>query len=157
MDFNTIIEALENGELTLSSEELTNIIVQATTKDEHINCDTLKDVISSLQSVKKTAMEDFKEMKKEIENANKADLAKIGKAYWDSLPLGAEIKWQSTGKICEGTKGENKKGSKTAHCILNEIPADSKAKEPKPDRYVKYEKIIVPSDFIMETSDEEVA
>ena len=57
MDFETIYEAITNGELILSASDITNLAVAATTKDDIINCDTLQEVITGLQSVKKTAKE----------------------------------------------------------------------------------------------------
>lgn len=146
MEILDISNAIENGEITLSPNDVAELATLAATKNEHIDCDFLRDVIMAVQAVKKTAKLDFEEAKKEIQKANKEALAEKGKAYWETLKVGDTISWQSTGKILTGVVGENKKGSKTAHCLLNEIPADSKAKNPKLDRYVKYEKLIVPKD-----------
>ena len=157
MDFETILEALSNGELTLSAEELTNIVVQASTKDEHINCDTLREVISGINSVKKTAKDDFEQVKKDLVKADKAVLAARAQEYLATLKVGDPISWIANDEVQNGTVGEQKKGAKTAHLILNEIPANSKAKEPKADRYVKYEKIQVPAEFVSTKVETEVA
>ena len=55
MDFESIYEAFENGELEMSTAELTNVVVAATTKKDVIDCDMLQEIITALQSVKKTA------------------------------------------------------------------------------------------------------
>ena len=145
MDFETIAESIENGEVNLTSIELTNIVVMAVTKNDHINCDMLKDVITALQGVKKTALEDFKEMKKEIENANKEIAATRARQWFDTLEVGTEISWIANGVVVYGTKGEQKSGLKRAHAILNETEVGK-----KPDRYVSFEKLQVPEDFIVE-------
>ena len=157
MDFNEIIETVEAGELTLSSEELVNLVILSVTKDEHINCDTLQEVISGLQATKKTAKADFEAVKKELAAADKAVLAERAKAYLKTLNVGDPISWIANNEVQYGTVGEQKKGAATAHLILNEIPANSKAKDPKPDRHVKWEKIQVPEDFDMEVGNESVA
>lgn len=144
MDFETIYEALSNGELKLSSAEITNMVVAATTKDDIIDCDVLQEVITGLQGVKKTAKEEFKAMKKELDNSEKEKLAERAKAYFATLTVGSPISWiKSDGTIMTGTVGEQKKGAKTAHVILSEVPEDSK----RPDRYAKFHSIIVPEDF----------
>ena len=147
MNYLEIYNALENRELELTPNNVAELATLAATNNEHIDCDFLRDVIMAVQAVKKTDKLDFEEAKKEIQKANKEILAEKGKAYWKTLKIGDTISWQSTGKILTGTVGENKNSSKTAHCLLNEIPVDSKAKNPKLDRYVKYEKIIIPEDF----------
>lgn len=152
MDFMSIAEAIENGEMVLTATELINLSVMAVTKDEHINCDALAEVIKGLQGVKKTAMEDFKSMQKELENENKEVLAQRGKAWFATLKVGDPITWHDTKSmtVIEGTVGETKKGAVRAHCILNEIPAGSKAQNPRADRYVPYNQLFVPADFVVE-------
>ena len=157
MDFNTIAEALNNGELTLSKDEIVMITIAAATKDEHIDCNLLRDVMSDLQKVKKTAMEDFKEVEKEMQKAAKADLGKIGQAYLATLNVGDTIEWISNGQPQHGTVGEQKQGSKRAHLILDEIPETSTAKTPKADRYVPFDKIKIPEGFEMPAAQEDVA
>lgn len=148
MDFEEIYEAIANGELVLSASDITNLAVAATTKDDIINCDTLQEVITGLQGVKKTAKEEFAAMKKEIDNASKAELAARAMAYVASLKPGSPISWvKADGTVMTGTLGEQKKGAKTAHVILDEIPANTSAKNPKPDRYAKFHSIVVPEDF----------
>ena len=147
MDFTSIYNAIENGETILTPNDVAVLATLAATKNEHIDCDFLRDVIMAVQAVKKTAKLDFEEAKKELQKANKEILAEKGRAYWSTLKVGDTISWQSTGKILTGVVGENKKNSKTAHCLLNEIPSNSKAQNPKFDRYVKYEKLIIPEDF----------
>lgn len=158
MDFETIYEAITNGELELTSADLTNIVVAATTKDDVINCDNLQEVITALQGVKKTAKEEFAAMKKELDTEAKEKLAARARAYIATLPVGSPISWvKADGQMVTGTLGEQKKGAKTAHVILDEIPANSTAKSPKPDRYAKFHSIVVPEDFVMPEGAEEVA
>jgi hypothetical protein len=157
MDFETIAEALNNGELTLDKDQLVMITIAAATKDEHIDCNILRDVMSDLQKVKKTAMEDFKEVEKEAKKMAAASLGEIGKAYLATLNVGDPIEWISNGMPQTGTVGEQKEGAKRAHLLLNEIPANSTAKTPKPDRYVPFDKIKIPEGFEMSKPAEEVA
>ena len=158
MDFETIYEAITNGEITLSATDITNLVVAATTKDDVINCDTLQEVITGLQGVKKTAKEEFAAMKKEMDNASKAELAARAMAYVATLKPGSPISWvKADGSVMTGTLGEQKKGAKTAHVILDEIPANTSAKNPKPDRYAKFHSIVVPEDFEMPVKEEVVA
>lgn len=155
MDFEEIYEAIVNGELVLSASDITNLAVAATTKDDIINCDTLQEVITGLQGVKKTAKEEFAAMKKEIDNASKAELAARAMAYVASLKPGSPISWvKADGTVMTGTLGKQKKGTKTAHVILDEIPANTSAKNPKPDRYAKFHSIVVPEDFEMPVKEE---
>jgi hypothetical protein len=158
MELSSIFESIESGEFKPSTLDLINLVCASLTKDDVIDCDKMQEVITGLQGVKKTAKEEFKALKKELDSAAKADIAVRGKAYFESLPVGAPISWVMTsGKVMTGTVGVQKKGAKTAHVILNEIPADSTAKNPKPDRYAKFHSIIVPEDFVMETKSEQVA
>lgn len=158
MDFEEVYEAIAGGELNLSSMELTNLVVAATTKDDVINCDVLQEVITGLQGVKKTAKDEFKVMKKNLDDAEKKKLAERARAYVESLQVGSPISWVlSSGQIMTGTVGEQKKGAKTAHVILAELPANSTAKSPKLDRYAKFHSIVVPEDFQMPKKAEEVA
>ena len=155
MDFEEIYEAIANGELVLSASDITNLAVAVTTKDDVINCDTLQEIITGLQGVKKTAKEEFAAMKKEIDNASKAELAARAMAYVASLSVGSPISWvKADGTVMTGTLGEQKKGAKTAHVILDEIPANTSAKNPKPDRYAKFHSIVVPEDFEMPAKEE---
>ena len=148
MNFDSICNEIMEGTLSLSATEIANIAVLAVTKNDVINCDALQEIITGLQGVKKTAREEFKEMKKEIDNEQKEILAARARAYVETLNVGDRISWRKAdGKIATGTLGVQKPGSKTAHVILDEIPADSTAKNPKPDRYAKFHAIIVPDEF----------
>ena len=118
----------------------------------------MQEVITGLQSVKKTAKEEFAAMKKEMDNASKAELAARAMAYVATLKPGTPISWvKSDGTVMTGTLGVQKKGTKTVHVILDEIPANTSAKNPKPDRYAKFHSIVVPEDFEMPVKEEVVA
>ena len=154
MTFDEICNEIMEGTLTLSATEVANIAVLATTKDDIINCDVLQEIITGLQGVKKTAREEYKEMKKELDNEQKEILAARARAYVASLNVGDRISWKKAdGKIATGTLGVQKPGSKTAHVLLDEIPADSTAKNPKADRYAKFHTIIVPDEFEVKVED----
>ena len=154
MTFDEICNEIMEGTLTLSATEVANIAVLATTKDDVINCDVLQEIITGLQGVKKTAREEYKEMKKELDNEQKEILATRARAYVASLNVGDRISWKKAdGKIATGTLGVQKPGSKTAHVLLDEIPADSTAKNPKADRYAKFHTIIVPDEFEVKVED----
>lgn len=154
MTFDSICNEIMEGTLVLSATEVANIAVLATTKDDIINCDVLQEIITGLQGVKKTAREEYKEMKKELDNEQKEILAARARAYVASLNVGDRISWKKAdGKIATGTLGIQKPGSKTAHVLLDEIPADSTAKNPKADRYAKFHTIIVPDEFEVKVED----
>ena len=99
----------------------------------------------SIFKKKKTAAEDFKEMKKEMENANKEIVAARARQWFDTLEVGTEISWIANGVVVYGTKGEQKPGLKRAHTILNEVEPGK-----KPDRHVPFDKLQVPEDFVVE-------
>ena len=146
MTFDEIAAALNEKELSFSADEIVMMAVAASTREEYIDCNFLKDVMSGLQKVKKTAMEDFKEVEKEMKKTESAKQADIGKAYLSTLKVGDPIQWMANGEVQEGTVGEPGKGDKTAHLILNYVADPSK----KPDRPVKFDKIVVPADFAYE-------
>lgn len=152
MDFMELVELVEAGEVTLTPTELTNLVVFASTKEEHINCDALAEVIKGLQGVKKTAAADFEAVKKELAKEDKEILNARGRAWFLTLKEGDPITWHDSKSltVIEGTVGVLGKDAKRAHVLLNEIPANSKAQNPKPDRYVPFEQLFVPADFVME-------
>ena len=145
MSIDEIYESITSGEITLDTLEITNLVVGAVTKEDVIDCDKLQEIITGLQGVKKTAKEEFKAFKEEINKVAKEELAIKGKAYFDTLKVGDPVSWIKTdGTVLRGTVGEQKKGNKTAHVILDDVPDNG-----KPDRHVKYHFIIVPEDFDM--------
>ena len=152
MDFMEIMDSLESGETVLTPTDLTNLVVMACTKNEHINCNSLAEIIKGLQGVKKSASADFDAAQKEIEKENKAEVAKRARAWFATLKEGEPITWHDSKSlnVIEGTVGKQKEGNIRAHVLLNEIPANSKAQNPKPDRYVPFENLFVPADFVME-------
>ena len=132
-----------------AQEIVTQVIAGLTAEDGTFNHAEFKEVMKALCDERHNRMADREKWEKENKTAQVADKAARGLAYLKTLNTGAAIQWESNGEIQNGTVGEQKKGAKTAHLVLNEIPANSKAKEPKADRYVKYEKIVVPADFVM--------
>lgn len=142
------IESLQNGETKLDNNQIVEIAMTALVENEHINCDRLSEVITSLRSVKKTAGEDWKLIKKEEREVSNNAKAERGKRYFESLKVGDPVSWVlSSGDRYDGTVGEPLKDTKTAHVILKELPAYSKAAVPKLDRHVKYHQIEVPEDW----------
>ena len=151
MDKTSIVSAIENGELTLSVEDIVEVVTSASMNGENINCDILKAVVAGVQAVKKTAMENFKIAQKEQAKADKEVLADRARAYWATLSIGDPVAYKKVdGTILEGTVGEVKEGSKNAHVILNEVPAG--AKSDNLNRYPAYNTICVPEDFVAVTA-----
>ena len=93
MTFDEIAAALNEKELSFSADEIVMMAVAASTREEYIDCNFLRDIMSGLQKVKKTAMEDFKEIEKEMKKSESAKQADIGKAYLSTLKVGDPIQW----------------------------------------------------------------
>ena len=118
--------------------ELNTIIAAANEMD----LDTLKATIAALRDVKKAKAEEGKAISKAEKEAAKAELAEKGKAYWATLSIGDPVAYKKVdGTILEGTVGEVKEGAKSAHVILNEVPAG--AKSDKRDRYPAYSALVM--------------
>ena len=140
-----------------AQEIVAQVIAGLTAEDGTFNHAEFKEVMKQLGVERSNRMEDREIWEKTQKKTLKQQTADRGLAYLQTLEVGTPIQWMSNGEVQNGTVGEQKKGSKTAHLILNEIPANSKAKNPKADRYVQYDKIIVPETFVMAATEEAVA
>ena len=148
MDFMEIAKIVENNKTKLSSSDLVNLVIVATVSNDVINCNTISEVIKGLQSVKKAAMQDFKDAQSEQLKADKKIIADKVKEWFFTLKVGEPISWHDSKTLTPifGTVGEQKKDAKRAHVILNEIPSNTKSKNPRADRYIPFENLFMPKE-----------
>ena len=124
---------------------------------------TFNDLLSTLsleqmRELKEAVMADIKvakesdvKAKADAKALSDAEQAKIGKAYAETLSVGDSISWtMADGSVKTGTVGETKDGAKTLHIILDKqfVEAGKEA-----DRYVSFDKIVVPAGFTVETDE----
>jgi len=146
MKFEEVIEKITNNEFDITAVDLVNAVTAFVMRDDVIDCSVLQEIIASLQSIKKSAKEDYKIIKKQKDEEEKIKNSEIGKKYFDALNVGEQISWKKAdGTIVYGTKAKQKKEMKTAHVLINET--SSAVKNPRYDRYIKYHNIIVPEEF----------
>lgn len=145
MTTEEIMNELENRTLIMSPEDVVNIATLASMDQGYINCDTMRIIVAGLNAIKKNALEDFKTLEKEKQKEENKAKAEIGEVYFSSLKEGDPISWyMADGTILNGVVGKQGENAKTAHCVLTEYTSK------RPDRYVKFEKIIVSEEFKME-------
>ena len=113
-----------------------------------VNFDILDKAIADVRAFRKELKEQFKEVEKAEKEAANAELGKIGKAYYDSLAIGAEFSYKkSDGTVLVATKIETKSNSgKRASCALVENIGKT------PNRYPEFYQVIVPADWTMQIS-----
>ena len=113
-----------------------------------VNFDVLDKAIADVRAFRKELKEQFKEVEKAEKEAANAELGKIGKAYYDSLAIGAEFSYKkSDGTVLVATKIETKSNSgKRASCALVENIGKT------PNRYPEFYQVIVPTDWTMQIS-----
>ena len=116
---------------------------------------TLDEVIKELRSVAKDARTKFKDDEKAKKDADKAELAERGKAFYDSLAVGDEFSYtDASGKEWVAIKIETKsKTGSTAACELIDPPTGAKNTK----RYPKFHQVVVPADFVVDNTTENVA
>lgn len=145
MEAASIIEELENGSLKLEPYDLANIVTVAATEQGFVNCDKIRDVVAALNAIKKNASYDYKIYTDQKKKEAAEEKAKVVKEYFKTLKEGDSISWvTASGAIMNGMVGKQGTNAKTAHVILNETTTK------KPDRYVKFDKIILPDNFKVE-------
>ena len=141
----------------MNTQSIINTSVEDVTIDGTLNIDAIVEIINGLKEVAKAAKAEAKEKAKEAKAENDAKQALIGKAYYNSLPIGATFTYTNAdGDVIEGRKVETKsKSGSTAACELVNPPANAKTTK----RYPKFHKVIVPSDFEMalDEAEEEIA
>ena len=99
-------------------------------------------LVTELYKDRTTIRENNKEEVKAQKTAENAKLAEVGKAYYDSLPLGAEFSYKDSKDVVHvATKIESKSGT-TAACKLVENAGK------RSERYPKFHTVVVPAEFV---------
>ena len=116
---------------------------------------TLDEVIKELRTVAKDARVKSKDDEKAKADANKAELAERGKAFYDSLNVGDEFEFRmASGNKFWAKKIETvSKSGMTAACELITPPEGAKNTK----RYPKFSQVVVPTDFVVDNTTENVA
>ena len=127
---------------------MVNAIAQAITQSVVVENDVVTSVdfemldkaIADVRAMRKELKEQFKEAEKAAKVAANAELAKAGKAFYDSLAIGEEFEYKTAdGTVLKARKIETKSNSgKRASCELIECSTKS-AK-----RYPEFHQVIVP-------------
>ena len=127
---------------------MVNAIAQAITQSVVVENDVVTSVdfemldkaIADVRAMRKERKEQFKEAEKAAKVAANAELAKAGKAFYDSLAIGGEFEYKTAdGTVLKARKIETKSNSgKRASCELIECSTKS-AK-----RYPEFHQVIVP-------------
>ena len=127
---------------------MVNAIAQAITQSVVVENDVVTSVdfemldkaIADVRAMRKELKEQFKEAEKAAKVAANAELAKAGKAFYDSLAIGEEFEYKTAdGTVLKARKIETKGNSgKRASCELIECSTKS-AK-----RYPEFHQVIVP-------------
>ena len=104
-----------------------------------VDFDMLDKAIADVRALRKELKEQFKEVAKAEKEAANAELAKAGKAYYDSLAIGDEFEYKTAdGTVLKARKIETKSNSgKRASCELLEYSTKS------PKRYPEFHQVIV--------------
>lgn len=129
---------------------MVNAIAQAITQSVVVENDVVTSVdfemldkaIADVRAMRKELKEQFKEAEKAAKVAANAELAKAGKAFYDSLAIGEEFEYKTAdGTVLKARKIETKSNSgKRASCELIECSTKS-AK-----RYPEFYQVIVPTE-----------
>ena len=120
---------------------MVNAIAQAITQSVVVENDVVTSVdfemldkaIADVRSLRKELKEAEKEAEKAAKVAANAELAKAGKAFYDSLPIGAEFEYKTAdGTVLKARKIETKSNSgKRASCELIECSTKSAKRYPE--------------------------
>ena len=145
----------------MNANEITSFVVNALSSFNENNevvgfdLDTLDAVIAELRTVAKDARTKSKDDEKAKKDADKAELANIGKTYYDSLNVGDEFSYtDASGNewACMKIETKSKTGA-TAALELIDPPAGAKNTK----RYPKFHQVVVPADFVVDNTTENVA
>ena len=117
-----------------------SVVVAENGEVTSVNFEMLDKAIAEVRSLRKELNEQFKEAAKEAKKLANEEAGKSAKAYYDSLPIGAEFSYKDAkGNILKARKIETKSNSgKRASCELIECSTKS-AK-----RYPEFYQVIVP-------------
>ena len=116
-----------------------SVVVAENGEVTSVNFEMLDKAIAEVRSLRKELNEQFKEAAKEAKKAANEEAGKSAKAYYDSLPIGAEFAYKDAkGNVLKARKIETKSNSgKRASCELIECSTKS-AK-----RYPEFHQVIV--------------
>ena len=119
-----------------------SVVVAENGEVTSVNFEMLDKAIAEVRSLRKELNEQFKEAAKEAKKLANEEAGKSAKAYYDSLPIGAEFSYKDAkGNILKARKIETKSNSgKRASCELIECSTKS-AK-----RYPEFCQVIVPTE-----------
>ena len=119
-----------------------SVVVAENGEVTSVNFDVLDKAIADVRAMRKELNEQFKEATKEAKKLANEEAGKSAKAYYDSLPIGAEFEYKKAdGTILKARKIETKSNSgKRASCELIECSTKS-AK-----RYPEFYQVIVPTE-----------
>ena len=119
-----------------------SVVVAENGEVTSVNFEMLDKAIAEVRSLRKELNEQFKEAAKEAKKLANEEAGKSAKAYYDSLPIGAEFSYKDAkGNILKARKIETKSNSgKRASCELIECSTKS-AK-----RYPEFHQVIVPTE-----------
>ena len=119
-----------------------SVVVAENGEVTSVNFEMLDKAIAEVRSLRKELNEQFKEAAKEAKKLANEEAGKSAKAYYDSLPIGAEFSYKDAkGNILRARKIETKSNSgKRASCELIECSTKS-AK-----RYPEFYQVIVPTE-----------
>ena len=119
-----------------------SVVVAENGEVTSVNFEMLDKAIAEVRSLRKELNEQFKEAAKEAKKLANEEAGKSAKAYYDSLPIGAEFSYKDAkGNILKARKIETKSNSgKRASCELVECSTKS-AK-----RYPEFHQVIVPTE-----------
>ena len=119
-----------------------SVVVAENGEVTSVNFEMLDKAIAEVRSLRKELNEQFKEAAKEAKKLANEEAGKSAKAYYDSLPIGAEFSYKDAkGNILKARKIETKSNSgKRASCELIECSTKS-AK-----RYPEFYQVIVPTE-----------
>ena len=130
----------------MNAQEIAKQVIDLATVDGNFDFDLFKDTIDVLVKERVARKEAGKEAAKAAREAEQNAKGELGKVYFATLKEGDKISWtMADGTVVEGTVGKQKDGAKTAHLLKNEY-------EKKPDAYVPFYKINVPTDFTMQAT-----
>ena len=130
----------------MNAQEIAQQVINLATVDGNFDFGLFKDTIDVLVKERVARKEAGKEAAKATREAEQNAKGELGKVYFATLKEGDKISWtMADGTVIEGTVGKQKDGAKTAHLLKNEY-------EKKPDAYVPFYKINVPTDFTMQAT-----
>ena len=130
----------------MNAQEIAQQVIDLATVDGNFDFDLFKDTIDVLVKERVARKEAGKEAAKAAREAEQNAKGELGKVYFATLKEGDKISWtMADGTVIEGTVGKQKDGAKTAHLLKNEY-------EKKPDAYVPFYKINVPTNFTMQAT-----